>query len=128
LFGRAGGSFIGRACALTEERQRYIGSLFSQELPAESGGLLNPGICLHADQSRLPAGSTRLLLVVDGLGKDHTSSMTFREAVIDADYHIHLQGAGSRPCAADQVANAVMRRSLIFRHLHDLGFDSAWTR
>jgi len=113
---------------LTEQRQLYIGSLFSQEFPTESGGLLNPGLCRHADQSRLPAGSTRFLLSVDGLGKDRTSSMIFREAVIDHDYHIHLHGAGCQPCVAEPVADAVMRRSLIFRHLHELGFDNVWTR
>ncbi|MEK7951518.1 hypothetical protein [Luteolibacter soli] len=113
---------------LPEQRKLYIGSLFSQEFPTESGGLLNPGLCVHADQSRLTAGSTRFLLVVDGLGGDRTSSMIFREAVIDSDYHIHLHGSGCRPNGAEPVTNAVMSRGLIFRQLHDLGFDNAWTR
>ena len=113
---------------LSASRQLYIGSLFSQEFATESGGLLNPGLCLHADQSRLPEGSARFLLVMDGLGKNRTSSIIFREGVIDADYHVHLHGNGCRPCAPELVANPMLRRSVIFRHLHDLGFDNLWTR
>lgn len=113
---------------LSHQRQLYIGSLFSQEFPIENAGLLNPGLCLHADQSRLAPGSTRFVLVMDALGKDRTSSMVFREGVIDADYQLHLVAPGGQPCAPEPVANPVLRRSVIFRHLHELGFENPWTR
>ena len=113
---------------ISDERKLYIGSLFSKEFSFECTALRNPCLCLHPDQSGLPTGSIRFLLAMDALGKDLTSSMIFREGVIDGDYAIHLSPAAGQPCAPEPVTNPSMRRSMIFRHLHELGFDNAWTR
>ena len=110
------------------EKQLYIGSLFSREYRVESAGVRHPGLCSHVDQSRLDAGSIRFFLSYDGVGEGATSSLVFRQGVIDSDYHIKMDEAGGSPCAPKPVSNPLLRRSVLFRHLHELGFDNPWTR
>jgi len=67
-------------------------------------------------------------MVADGIGNDRTSSMVFREGIVDKDYSISFDEVGGMPCAPEPVANPIIRRTVIFRHLHEIGFDNAWTR
>lgn len=68
---------------LSLERRRLIGACMSQEYAIESAALFNPSLVAHPDQSGLPAGSTRFVMSVRGVGEGHISCVELRTGVVD---------------------------------------------
>lgn len=120
---------IGSAHALSDSRQIYAGSLVSKEFAFESLALSNPGLCAHADQSDLADGSVRLVLAMDAAGPDPTvNGIVLRELIVARDHRVSLGPEGDQPYAPEPVPNPAFQRGLIFRQLHEMGFDNKWTR
>jgi predicted GH43/DUF377 family glycosyl hydrolase len=80
------------ALKLTHARRRLIGAYFTQEYAVEAAALFNPSMVAHPDQSGLPAGTTRFIMSLRGVGEGHISSVEFRTGTIDADDFVVLDG------------------------------------
>ncbi|MCH7226914.1 glycoside hydrolase family 130 protein [Haloferula sp. A504] len=114
--------------SLTPQRRLYLGALFSGEYALESAALFNPSITPHPDQNGLPAGSLRFIMSLRAVGEGHISSIAFRSGVVGADGRIDLDPRQSLPCAPRLNPDPSFRRSVFFRKLNDMEFDSPWTR
>ncbi len=71
--------------AFTDAQALLVGAYFTEEFSFESAALFNPSAVAHPDQSGLPAGATRFVLSLRGIGEGHVSSLTFRTGVWAAD-------------------------------------------
>ncbi|MEZ0447984.1 glycoside hydrolase family 130 protein [Cellulomonas sp. ICMP 17802] len=80
--------------ALSLERRRLIGACMSQEYAIESAALFNPSMVAHPDQGGLPAGSTRFVMSVRGVGEGHVSCVELRTGVVDASDEITFDTPG----------------------------------
>ncbi|MCP3929804.1 MAG: glycosidase [Bacteroidetes bacterium] len=79
---------MSRTFPLSLNAKMLLGAYLSKEYSIKSAGLFNPSIVKHPDQSGLPSGATRFVLSLRCTGEGHTSSISFREGIIDADNKI----------------------------------------
>src|SRR5262245_39757024 len=112
---------------LSESRRLLIGSYFTQEYALESAALFNPSMVWHPDQSGLPAGSRRFILSLRATGEGHTSSVTFRSGVIDAENTIRMDEPTRFVAAPELVPNALYETTLFHRKLTELGVNGPLT-
>ena len=72
------------------DQRTLIGAYLSAEYSFEAAALFNPSAVPHPDQSGLPAGATRIIVSLRGIGEGHLSSVTFRTGVWNADDTLHM--------------------------------------
>jgi predicted GH43/DUF377 family glycosyl hydrolase len=65
-------------CEVSDAQALLIGAHFCHEYSYEAAALFNPSIVRHPDQSDVPAGATRFVLALRGVGEGHISSIAFR--------------------------------------------------
>ena len=80
---------------LSEPRRLLIGAYFSEEFSFESAALFNPSVVALPDQSDAPAGGTRFVMSLRGIGEGHVSSLAFRTGVWRADGGVELDEASA---------------------------------
>ncbi len=111
--------------ALSDNRQRLIGALFSGEYALESAALFNPSIVAHPDQSGVPTGALRFVLSLRATGEGHISSIEFRTGVIDTEGEVHTDPV-TRFVTSPQVEPNPSYDKVPFQvKLHEMGFDNA---
>lgn len=84
-------------CQVTDDQAVLIGAHFCNEYSYEAAALFNPSIVLHADQTGIPAGSSRFVLSLRGVGEGHISSVTFRTGVVSVDGAVAIDPPSPRP-------------------------------
>ena len=114
--------------SLSDERRLYIGALFSGEYALESAALFNPSIVPHPDQGGLSTGEFRFIMSLRATGEGHISSIAFRTGVIRGDHAIVMEEPSRFVTAPDLKADPSFRRVTFFHKLHEMDFDSVWTR
>jgi len=112
---------------LSENRQLYIGALFSGEYALESAALFNPSIVAHPDQSGLAEGELRFILSLRATGEGHISSIEFRSGVILADYTIKLEEPSRFVSAPVLNPNPTYRKKIFLHKLMEMGFENDWS-
>jgi len=75
--------YISGDVVLSETQKALIGAYFTMEYSIESAALFNPSIVPHPDQSQLPDGSVRIVMILRATGEGHLSSIVFRSGVLD---------------------------------------------
>jgi len=113
------------ADSLSEERQLYLGALFSHEYSLEAAALFNPSIVAHPDQLGLNEGETRFIMSLRATGEGHISSIAFRSGVIGPDYEVVLDVASEFVTTPERVMNPVFRKSMFIHKLRALKMDEA---
>jgi predicted GH43/DUF377 family glycosyl hydrolase len=93
-----------RGRRIKPRQQLLIGAYFLEEYSFEAAALFNPSVVAHPDQTELPAGSTRLLLSLRGVGEGHVSSIVFRTAELTASEMLRIEPAVER-IAAPHIEN-----------------------
>ena len=107
---------------LPADRRRLIGAYFTQEYAVEAAALFNPSMVAHPDQSGLPAGTTRFIMSLRGVGEGHISSIEFRTGVINRHDSVVLDvpdGTTTLPVALPPT----YRKSIFAQQLAGLGED-----
>ncbi len=112
---------------LSEERQLYIGALFSGEYALESAALFNPSIVAHPDQTNLADGELRFILSLRATGEGHISSIEFRTGILGADHSIRMEKPSSLVTAPAINPNPTYRRSIFLHKLMEMGFENDWS-
>ena len=114
--------------SLSDQRRLYIGALFSGEYALESAALFNPSIVPHPDQSGLAGNELRFIMSLRATGEGHISSITFRTGIIRGDHSIFMEEPSRHVTAPELKADPSFRRTAFFRKLHEMEFDSPWSR
>jgi len=78
-------SRVADVSALTTAQRVLLGATFTTEYAVEGAALCNPSAVEHPDQGGLEPGQLRVAIATRSIGEGHVSSITFAEAVIDAD-------------------------------------------
>jgi len=113
------------AASLSEERQRYLGAIFSHEYSLEAAALFNPSIVPHLDQTGLKDGEMRFIMSLRATGEGHISSITFRTGLIDAEHGVHLDEVSGFVVSPERVTNPVFRKAMFIHKLRALKMDEA---
>ncbi|MFC0202672.1 glycoside hydrolase family 130 protein [Novosphingobium soli] len=71
--------------ALSETKQRLIGSYFCHEYTFAAAALMNPSIVPSPDQSGLQDGCVRFIMSLRAVGEGHISTIAFREGIAECD-------------------------------------------
>jgi predicted GH43/DUF377 family glycosyl hydrolase len=121
-------SHVPREDSLSDQRRLYIGALFSGEYALESAALFNPSIVPHPDQSGLAADELRFIMSLRATGEGHISSISFRTGIIRGDHTILMEDSSRHVTAPDLKADPSFRRTAFFHKLHEMEFDSSWSR
>ncbi|NJB85046.1 putative GH43/DUF377 family glycosyl hydrolase [Lewinella marina] len=74
-----------KVLALSEEKQALIGAYFTHEYSIESAAFFNPSVVPALDQTGLQEGQMRIVMSMRAVGEGHTSSIVFRNIILDAD-------------------------------------------
>ncbi len=113
---------------ISDERQLLIGAFFTQEYSLESAALFNPSIVPHPDQSGLPEGSLRVVLSLRAVGEGHISSISFRNAVIDAEGKIDVVTPTRFVTRAERIPNPTYLKNMFGRKLIELGIETPFAQ
>lgn len=113
---------------ISEDRQLLIGAFFTQEYSLESAALFNPSIVPHPDQSDLQAGCLRVVLSLRAVGEGHISSISFRNAVIDANGRIDVVKPTRFVTRAERIPNSTYLKNMFGRKLMELGIETPFTQ
>ncbi|MCP9235479.1 glycoside hydrolase family 130 protein [Lewinella sp. JB7] len=70
---------------LSEEKQALIGAYFTHEYSIESAAFFNPSVVPALDQTGLERGQMRIVMSMRAVGEGHTSSIEFRNIVLDRE-------------------------------------------
>ncbi len=68
---------------LSEEKRALIGAYFTHEYSIESAAFFNPSVVPALDQTGLQRGQMRIVMSMRAVGEGHTSSIVFRNIVLD---------------------------------------------
>jgi predicted GH43/DUF377 family glycosyl hydrolase len=121
-------SYVDHETSLSDQRRLYIGALFSGEYAIESAALFNPSIVPHPDQSGLAGNDLRFIMSLRATGEGHISSIGFRTGIIRGDHSILMEESSRQVTAPELKADPSFRRTAFFRKLHEMEFDSPWSR
>ncbi len=113
---------------ISEERQLLIGAFFTQEYSLESAALFNPSVVPHPDQSDLPEGGLRIVLSLRAVGEGHISSISFRNAIIDAAGQIDVIAPTRFVTRAERIPNPSYMKTLFGRKLIELGIENPFSQ
>lgn len=114
--------------SLSKRRRSYIGALVSCGFAFESGGLRSPCLVAHPDQAGVDPGGLRVVLSLLAIGSGGVPSIVFRSGLVSATHGIVLDPAGDDARPSRPAPDPTYRRSVISRHLRELGFDNGWAR
>ena len=70
---------------LSEEKRALIGAYFTHEYSIESAAFFNPSVVPALDQTGLQEGQMRIVMSMRAVGEGHTSSIVFRNIILDKD-------------------------------------------
>ena len=112
---------------VSQNRQLYIGALFSGEYALESAALFNPSIVAHPDQTGLAEGDLRFILSLRATGEGHISSIEFRSGVLHADASITIDEVLPLVSAPDVEENPSYSKTMFLHKLKEMGFDNEWS-
>ncbi len=112
---------------LSENRQLYIGALFSGEYALEAAALFNPSIVPHPDQSGLTDGELRFILSLRATGEGHISSIEFRTGVIHANHSITVEPPSRFVSPPEVARNPTYKESIFLHKLMEMGFENDWS-
>ena len=104
-----------------EHVKTLIGAYFMHEYSIESAALFNPSVVPHPDQSGLAPGSLRLIISLRATGEGHVSSVSFREAIVNAHNRISLeQNHLNRLSEAQRHADAKYEKKKFLEELQEV--------
>ena len=106
--------------SLSQDQSLLIGAYFSEEFSFESAARFNPSIARHPDQSGAPAGATRFILSLRGIGEGHISSLTFRTGLWSATGEVAVDPP-SRHAVGPRIDRSESKDELVVR----LSFEDA---
>ena len=70
---------------LSDEKRALIGAYFTHEYSIESAAFFNPSVVPALDQTGLQKGQLRIVMSMRAVGEGHTSSIEFRNIILDRD-------------------------------------------
>lgn len=74
-----------KVLALSEEKRALMGAYFTHEYSIESAAFFNPSVVPALDQTGLEEGQMRIVMSMRAVGEGHTSSIEFRNIILDVD-------------------------------------------
>ncbi|MCP5535242.1 MAG: glycosidase [Akkermansiaceae bacterium] len=111
---------IAGADSLSQDRQMFLGALFSHEYSLEAAALFNPSIVAHPDQSGLAEGELRFIMSLRATGEGHISSIEFRTGVVGADYSVKMDAVSGFVTAPEKSKNPKYRKVSFIHKLREL--------
>ncbi|MDY6823521.1 MAG: glycoside hydrolase family 130 protein [Thermodesulfobacteriota bacterium] len=116
--------YLPRDTMLSDVQKVLIGAYFTKEYSIESAALFNPSIVPHPDQGHLSKGSLRFVMSLRATGEGHISSIVFRSGVLDRHNEFFFDPISDFVETPDLQLDAVYKRHLFQRKLHEMGADN----
>ncbi|CAN5595754.1 glycoside hydrolase family 130 protein [soil metagenome] len=103
------------------ERRLLAGAYLTMEYSIESAALFNPSVCLHPNQSGVPAGAVRFIMSLRATGEGHVSSIVFRTGIITPDDSVTLEALPSRLHRSQMSPDRRYLKPTFTKKLHEMG-------
>jgi predicted GH43/DUF377 family glycosyl hydrolase len=111
---------------ISEQRQLFIGALFSGEYALESAALFNPSIVPHPDQTDLGQCDLRFILSLRSTGEGHISSIQFRTGVIHRDHSIEIDKTTPFVTLPELNPKPTYHKRTFLDKLNEMGLENDW--
>ncbi len=108
--------YIENPGVLSRKRKLLLGAYLSKEYSIEASALFNPSIVEHPDQEGVPKDSKKIIMSLRATGEGHTSSIGFRELILNKNSDIKLSNV-SRFCVLPEVKNYTAEKILERRNI-----------
>ncbi|WP_027344890.1 glycoside hydrolase family 130 protein [Hamadaea tsunoensis] len=106
----------------SRERRLLVGAYLTHEYSVEGAALCNPSMVRHPDQAGVPAGRTRFVMSVRGIGEGHLSSIGFRTGTVWAG-GVDVDDPGHHLTTGTRTSRDTVKQTMV-HHLAGLGVDA----